>query len=123
LDKGIGFENLVDWRDARYLTKQIYMLSSVGPLRKDFCLREQIRRSCIFVVSNIAEGYERGGDKEFHQFLSQAKASAGEIRAQLFVCVDLGYLGEEEFVELRKKVLSVGSQISGLMKHLKQSDH
>ncbi len=123
MGKGIGFENLEVWIDARCLSKQIYELSSHGPLKRDFSLKNQIRRSCISVVSNIAEGYERGGDKEFHQFLSLAKSSAGEIRAQLFMCLDLGYLTEEEFDELRKKTLSISRQLSGLMKYIKQSDY
>ena len=117
----VGFENLEVWVDARYITKRIYTLSSSGPLSKDYSLREQIRKSCVSVVSNIAEGYERGGDKEFPQFLSQAKASAGEVRAQLFICFDVGYLSKQEFDELRQKVLSISRQISGLMKYLKPS--
>jgi len=123
MGKGIGFENLEVWIDARCLSKQIYELSSHGSLKRDFSLKNQIRRSCISVVSNIAEGYERGGDKEFHQFLSHAKASAGEIRAQLFMCLDLDYLTEEEFDELRKKALSISRQLSGLMKYIKHSDY
>jgi four helix bundle protein len=123
VEEKIGFERLEVWTDARSLSKQIFELTSNSTFRIDFSLREQIRKSCISVVSNIAEGYERDGDKEFHQFLSQAKASAGELRAQLFLCLDLGYIGYEEFSELRRKALSVSRQISGLMKYLRQSEH
>ena len=123
MEPGIGFEKLDVWIDARCLSRQIYEISSQGHFKRDFSLRDQIRRSCISVVSNIAEGYERGGDKEFHQFLSHAKASAGELRAQLFMCLDLGYLSAEEFSDLRQKALSISRQLSGLMKYLKQSDH
>ena len=123
MEAGIGFEKLQVWIDARGLSKQIFHLSSRESFRKVYSLREQLRKSCVSVVSNIAEGYERGGDKEFHQFLSQAKASAGELRSQLFICLDLGCINKEEFTELRMKALSISRQISGLMKYLKQSDY
>ena len=123
MENGIGFENLKVWIDARCLSKQIFKLSLNGPLKRNFTLREQICKSCISVVSNIAEGYERGGDKEFHQYLSHAKASAGELRAQLFMCLDFGYIGDEEFNHLRGEVLSISRQLSGLMKYLKQSGY
>ena len=117
-----GFESLDVWINARKFTKITYQISTDGALYKDYYLRNQLRKSCISVVSNIAEGYERGGDKEFHQFLPHAKASAGEMRAQLFLCYDLGYLSEEEFQELRSKSLSISRQLSGLMKYLKTSN-
>lgn len=123
MDGKVGFENLEVWIDARILSREIFKISSRGAFSRDFSLKEQIRRSCISVVSNIAEGYERGGDKEFHQFLSHAKASAGEVRAQLFMCLDLGYISDAEFAELRRKALIISRQLSGFMKYLRQSDH
>ena len=121
MDDKIGFENLEVWIDARQFTKKVYILSSIGPLKRDYYLRDQLRKSCISVVSNIAEGYERGGDREFHQFLSHAKASAGEMRAQLFLCFDLEYISRDEFTKLRAESLSISRQLSGLMKYLKTS--
>jgi four helix bundle protein len=121
MDDKIGFENLEVWIDARQFTKKVYILSSIGPLKRDYYLRDQLRKSCISVVSNIAEGYERGGDREFHQFLSHAKASAGEMRAQLFLCFDLGYITRDDFINLRAESLSISRQLSGLMKYIKGS--
>jgi four helix bundle protein len=121
MNDNVGFENLKVWKDARKFTKRVYQLSSKEPLWRDHYLKKQLRKSCVSVVSNIAEGYERGGDKEFHQFISHAKASAGEMRAQLFLCFDLGYISEEDFSELREESLSISRQLSGLMKYLKKS--
>ncbi len=121
MSENIGFENLRVWIDARGFTRKVYQLSSKEPLKRDHYLKNQLRKSCVSVVSNIAEGYERGGDKEFHQFVSHAKASAGEMRAQLFLCFDLGYISEEDFSELRQESLSISRQLSGLMRYLKKS--
>jgi len=77
------FEDFDAWKLARRLTHAIYDVSAVGEFSRDFALRDQIRRASISIVSNIAEGFERDGDKEFLQFLSIAKGSCGEVRAQL----------------------------------------
>ena len=79
------FEDIEAWQEARKLTHEIYKLTSSGNFSKDFALKDQVRRAVISVMSNIAEGFERRGDKEFHHFLSIAKASAGELRSQLYV--------------------------------------
>jgi four helix bundle protein len=77
------FEDLEAWKLARCFANLIYKASSIGDFARDFALRDQIRRASISVVSNIAEGFERDGDKEFIQFLFMAKGSCGEVRAQL----------------------------------------
>ena len=77
------FEQIEAWQEARRLTHALYELTSEGKFARDFGLKDQIRRAAVSVMSNIAEGFERGGDKEFIQFLSLAKGSAGEIRSQL----------------------------------------
>ncbi|MBM4037083.1 MAG: four helix bundle protein, partial [Planctomycetes bacterium] len=79
------FEDMDAWKKARELTRAIYQLTSAGGFSRDFGLRDQIRRAAVSVMSNIAEGFERGGDKEFHQFLAVAKGSCGELRCQLYV--------------------------------------
>jgi len=78
-----GFENLDAWRMARKLANEIYASSSSGAFARDFALRDQIRDAAVSVISNIAEGFERGGNAEFVQFLSIAKGSVGEVRAQV----------------------------------------
>lgn len=78
------FEDLEIWQSARIISKKIHFLSLETELKNDFGLRNQIRNSSGSVMDNIAEGFERGGNLEFRQFLSVAKASAGETRSQLY---------------------------------------
>jgi len=77
------FEDIEAWREARVLVKRIYEVTAQGRFARDFGLRDQIRRAAISTMSNIAEGFERGSNKEFVHFLYVAKASAGEVRSQL----------------------------------------
>lgn len=79
------FEEIESWKKARLLTSKIYQTTGTGNFARDFGLKDQIRRASISILSNIAEGFERGGDKEFLQFLAMAKGSCGEVRAQLYV--------------------------------------
>jgi len=83
-----NFEDIEAWQKARQLTKRIYEITKKGALAKDYGLKDQIRRASVSIMSNIAEGFERGGNKEFIQFLSTAKGSSGEVRSQLYVIVD-----------------------------------
>ena len=84
-----GFEELLAWQKARRITKEIYLVTSVGKFAGDYGLKDQIRRAAVSIMSNIAEGYERGGRSEFHQFLIVAKGSCGEVRSQLYVAYDV----------------------------------
>ncbi len=86
------FEDLLVWQRARELTRVIYELTQGGAFARDFGLRDQIRRAAVSVMSNIAEGFERGSDTEFGHFLSIAKGSCGEVRCQLYVASDQGYV-------------------------------
>src|SRR5688572_9721822 len=92
-----SFEDLLSWQKARTLTNDVYVMSTGGALACELALRHQIRRSAVSVMSNVAEGFERGGDKEFRQFLSQAKGSCAEWGAQLFVALDQKYLSSAVF--------------------------
>lgn len=94
------FEDLIAWQRARELTKAIYSTTSQSAFARDFGLRDQIQRAAVSVMSNIAEGFERAGAREFHQFLVVAKASCAEVRSQLYVALDNGYLDESRFHEL-----------------------
>jgi four helix bundle protein len=95
------FEDLIAWQKARILTKKIYEITNQGNFAKDYGLRDQIRRSSVSTMSNTAEGFERFNPKEFHYFLNVAKSSCGEVRSQLYVSYDVGYVGKEKFTELR----------------------
>jgi four helix bundle protein len=116
------FEEIKSWKKARALTKEIYEVTSMGSFRRDFGLRDQIRRASVSILSNIAEGFERGGDQEFIQFLAVAKGSCGEVRAQLYVALDQCYFSQESFESLSRTATEVSELISGLMKYLKDSE-
>ena len=108
------FEDLIAWQKARILTKEIYLITGKGEFAADFALAGQIRKASVSIMSNIAEGFERGGRGEFHQFLSIAKGSAAEVRSQLYVALDVGYLTKVDFQRLMKKAEEVGRIIGGL---------
>ena len=93
-DKISRFEDLVAWQKARELTREIYRVTNTGRFGKDFALRDQIRRASVSVLSNLAEGFDRASRSEFHQFLVIAKGSCAEVRSQLYIAVDAGYLSE-----------------------------
>src|SRR5438132_9670595 len=94
------FEDIVAWQKARMLTKEVYALARVGDFARDFGLKDQIQRASVSTMSNIAEGYERGGDKEFVQFLSTSKGSCGEVKSHLYVALDQNYIAAPQFEEL-----------------------
>ena len=96
------------------LTGKIYALTEQGKFARDFGLRDQIRRASVSIVSNIAEGFERGRSAEFHQFLSIAKGSCAELRTQLYVAYDASYFSQEVFNELMANAVEVGHIIGGL---------
>ena len=116
------FEDLEVWQKARELASLIHELSIKSPLGKDYSLRDQINRSVGAIMDNIAEGFERGGNRELLQFLSIAKASSGETRSQLYRVLDKGYIAQNEFEKLSEKASEISKQISGFMSYLKTSE-
>ena len=115
------FEDIKAWQEARALTKQIYLFTNTGDIARDFGLRDQLRRSAVSVLSNIAEGFERGGDKEFIQFLYVAKGSCGELRTQLYVAHDVGYLTQQDWSQLNDQCQRISKMLNGLINYLKKS--
>lgn len=115
------FEDIRSWRKSRELTKQVYEITARGDFKRDFGLRDQIRKASVSILSNIAEGLERGGDKEFLQFLAVAKGSCGEVRAQLYVALDQGYLQRDQFETLSRLTTEISGLLFNFMKYLKQS--
>ena len=115
------FEEIEAWRQARVLCQEIYRVSGRGTFATDFSLRDQIRRSSASIMSNIAEGFERGGNGEFIQFLAIAKESAGEVRSQLYIALDQGYVEQEHGIRLVGLAVDTTRMIGGLMKYLRQS--
>jgi four helix bundle protein len=120
--KIVRFEDMKAWQRARELTAQIYVACRLGALAKDFGLRNQMRRSAVSICSNLAEGFARGGDREFIPFLSQAKGSCGELRWQLHHAWDVGHLSQDEFDSLRISTEEISAMFSSLMSHLKSSE-
>jgi four helix bundle protein len=117
------FEEIECWKRARELTRRIYKISSKPGFARDFGLKDQIRRASVSIMSNIAEGYDRSGTGEFVQFLATAKGSAAEVRCQLYVAADQGYVQESEFIELNALAAETGSMVGGLMKYLRGSGY
>ena len=108
------FEDLIAWQKARVLARDIYEATRKGGFAKDFGLAGQIQRAAVSIMSNIAEGFERGRPGEFHQFLSTAKASCAEVRSQLYIALDVGYLTQSDFERLLAQAEEVGRIIGGL---------
>lgn len=117
-----SFEDIQAWQKARSLSHAIFKLTSDSAFSKDYSLKDQINRAAGSIMDNIAEGFERGGNKEFIQYLSYAKGSAGEVRSQLYRAFDRGYLSSDLHSELSTQILEITRMISGLMSYLKQSE-
>src|SRR2546430_2092144 len=108
------FEDFIAWQKARSLTREIYKITNLPAFSRDFGLKNQIRRAAVSIMSNIAEGFERGRPSEFHQFLSIAKGSCAELRSQLFVALDAGYVMENDFDVLISDAEEVVRIVGGL---------
>ena len=115
------FEDIDAWKLARTLANRIYDVTNGTNFSRDFGLRDQIRRASISIVSNIAEGFERDGDREFVQFLFVAKGSCGEVRAQLYLAHDRSYLSDEQFQEIYARAVLLNRTVAGLIKYLQNS--
>ncbi|WP_178991698.1 four helix bundle protein [Winogradskyella schleiferi] len=116
------FEDLEIWKLARVLCKEINKIANATGLRTDYKLYSQIDGSSGSVMDNIAEGFERNGNKEFIQFLSIAKASCGETRSQLYRVLDRNYVSNDEFMVLKDQTMVLSRMIGGFMNYLKKSD-
>jgi four helix bundle protein len=111
------FEDLVVWQKARTWCSEIYRLTREGAFARDFGLRDQIRRAAVSVMSNIAEGFERGKRPEFHQFVCVAKGSCAEVRSQLVIALDCGYLNQDDY----DRLMALGQEIARLLGALRKS--
>ena len=108
------FEDFIAWQKARSLTREIYKITNLPAFSRDFGLKDQIRRAAVSIMSNIAEGFERGRPSEFHQFLSIAKGSCAELRSQLYIALDVEYIPQTRFRELMSIAEEVGQVVGGL---------
>jgi four helix bundle protein len=117
------FEDLEIWQNARMICKKVNDLTKKENFKKDFSLVDQIRRSSGSAMDNIAEGFERDGNKEFIYFLNISKGSIGETRSQLYRSLDFGYISEQEFEIHKAECLSLSKQIRSFSDYLKQSEY
>ncbi len=109
------FEDINAWQKSKILTLLIYKTFSN---QKDYGFKDQIQRASVSVMNNVAEGFERRGDKEFKYFLSIAKGSCGEVRSMLYLGHELKYISKQEFEELYTTAVETSKMIAGLMKVL-----
>ena len=116
------FEDIEAWKKARELTKIIYEVTAQVKLATDFSLRDHLRRASVSIMANIAEGFEREGNKEFRQFLATAKGSAGEVKALLYVALDAGLTSMEQFQRIRTLADETSRLLAGFLRYLKTSD-
>jgi len=116
------FEDFEVWKKSRVFADKIYKLSNIGTFANDYSLKNQINASAGSIMDNIAEGFERGGTKEFIQFLYYSKGSCGEARSQLYRARDRNYLTSENFDELFNEAEEISKMLSGLTAYLQTSD-
>ncbi len=116
-----AFEEIEAWRRARGLAHKIFSITQRDSIRRDYSLRDQVNRSAGSIMDNIAEGFERGGNREFVQFLYIAKGSAGELRSQLFRMLDRENITAEEYSQLTNDVADIAKMIAGLIRYLQRS--
>ena len=115
-------EDLRVWQNARVLCKTIYTLTHKEGFEKDFRFVQQIRAAAGSIMDNIAEGYGRGGNKEFIQFLSIAKGSTLEVLSQLYRAYDVQHITEQELIETKQLLNTISVMLHNLIERLKQSD-
>jgi four helix bundle protein len=113
------FEDLIAWQKARELTRSVYKITGNGRFARDFGLRDQVRRSSVSIMANIAEGFERARQAEFHQFLSIAKSSCAELRSHLYVAHDADYVDANTFNDL----MSLAQEVSLILGGLRSAVH
>lgn len=114
------FEEIEAWKTARTLTGRVYDISGQGVFGRDFGLRDQMRRASVSIMSNIAEGFESRTQALFVDYLGRAKGSAGEVRAQLYVALDAGYLDQAQFDELYDLADKCSRQLARFMQYLQR---
>ena len=115
------FEDLQSWQSARALRRAVYQLTRTRPFATDFALVGQIRRAAISAGSNIAEGFERGGNRELIQFLANAKGSVGEIKDQLYCALDETYISQVQFDDAYRMAEGTSRLIGGFITYLRKS--
>ena len=115
------FEDVKGWIKGRELCQMVYAVTNKDSFSRDFGLRDQIRRAAVSIISNIAEGFESQNDRTFIRYLYIAKASCGEVRAQIYVALDQDYITQEEFDTFYKTALETNRLITGFIQYLSKT--
>jgi four helix bundle protein len=113
------FEDIQAWQKARQATRLIYEFTAMGQFTKDYGLRDQIRRACVSIMANIAEGFGRHSDKEFANFLNMAHGSVSEVQSHLYVALDLQYIDQSSFSKLYDLLDEISRMTLALAQHLR----
>ena len=112
-------EDIKAWQYGRELTNKVYAVTKKPGFNRDYGLVDQIRRAAVSTMNNIAEGYERGSNKDFVRFLFIARGSAGEVRSLLYVALDQGYIADDEFEDICHSCVEVSKTLWGFIKSLR----
>ncbi len=115
------FEEILAWKKTRNLVSNLYSISNSGPFKRDFSLKDQTRRCGISIMANIAEGFGRKSKKEFAYFLNIAHGSASELQSHLYIALDLGYIGPDNFNELYIECEEISKMILGFQNYLRKN--
>jgi four helix bundle protein len=121
MEKIRRFEDLEIFQIARGLCKDIYIITDAESFKCDYRFTQQIRAAAGSIMDNIAEGFERNGNKEFVNFLYIAKGSCGEVRSQLLRAIDVGYIDDNSFRQLYDRTLELGRKIYNLAQKIKDT--
>jgi four helix bundle protein len=113
------FEDIDSWKEARALVKEIY--SNFSPV-KDYGFRDQIQRAALSTMSNIAEGFDRGSNKEFIQFLVISRGSVSEVRSLTYAALDIGYINEDTFNKISERCFKLINLLNGFIRYLRKTD-
>ena len=115
-----SFEDIRAWQVALDIANAIYRITREDPMRRDYGFVDQLRRAAVSIMNNVAEGYERGSNKDFIKFLFIARGSAGETRSMMYLARDQGYIGEETYRELTEQCKKCSRMIWRLIQSLSQ---
>lgn len=117
-------EDIECWVEAIELVILVYKVIENNPdLKRDYSMSDQLKRACVSVPSNIAEGFERFSNKEFIRFLYISKGSCAELRTQIYICYKVGYISKQDYILVYKKCLKVSSMIANLIKYLNRKEY
>jgi four helix bundle protein len=117
------FEDIEAWQMARELSVTVYRLTTKGGFDRDYGMKDQIRRASVSIMNNIAEGFERGSNKDFAKFLFISRGSAGEVRSLLYIAKDLGYISADEFENGKDLCCRISGALWGFIQHLKKTSN